>query len=275
MNSVFMILLLTAGLLGCQHMNLRKPSSEAGLKPRFQNSQLSMIKDQHVLIVTHATQFFDKDMMATAGIDRIVQEFKSQGRPVIYLVSDQSEEGYRQWYTKDRSPDFEIYSDGGEHNIPISAKEVTIVGGFFGSTDTLPGCHALSMRDAIRMHFELSQQPLTIHVPLRATYFYDEWEFQRDHLLKYQRPLLQTDIPYPFATMYFLREGNNGAGDDGNEQNFAHFYHPTRSNKNYRSGSYEDVSRKTHQFHFYVNDSLFESITDSKNQAVHIKLETR
>lgn len=276
MRHAILFLTLIITLAGCQHTAHRHPSSESALKPRLSRDHLSQVKNQHVLIVTHASEFFDTTRSAAAGIDQIVKEFKALGRPVIYLVSDQSAEGYRQWYTEDRSPDFEIFSDGGEHNIPLAASEVTIVGGFFGSTDTLPGCHALSMRDAIRMHFELSQAPLTIHVPIQATYFYDEWKDQRDYLLKNHRPLIHADTKYPFATMYFLREGNDGAGDDGNEQYFAHFFHPSRTaNANYRFGTFDDVSRKTHQFHFYVNDRLFESITESSKQPVHIKLETR
>lgn len=274
MRYAILILALAAALIGCQHAPHRKPSSDSTLKPRFSLDQLSLVENQHILIVTHATEFFDTGKSAAEGIDRIVQQFKDLGRPVIYLVSDQSDEGYRQWYTRDRAPDFEIFSEGGEHNIPLAASEVTIVGGFFGSTDTLNGCHALSMKDAIRMHFQTAKTPLTIHVPLSATYFYDEWTYQRDYILKNGKPLLNSNIPYPFASMYFLREGNDGAGDDGNEQYFAHSY-TGKENKTYVRGKLEDVSRQNFQFYFYVNDRLFESITDSPAQPVHIKLEAR
>lgn len=274
MRYAILILALAAAFTGCQHAPHRKPSSDSTLKPRLSLDQLSRVENQHVLIVTHATEFFDTGKSAAEGIDRIIQQFKDLGRPVIYLVSDQSDEGYRQWYTRDRAPDFEIFSEGGEHNIPLAASEVTIIGGFFGSTDTLNGCHALSMKDAIRMHFQTSKADLTIHVPLAATYFYDEWSFQREHILKNGKPLLSSEIPYPFASMYFLREGNEGAGDDGNEQYFAHDY-TGKENKTYHRGDYQAVSRKTHQFHFYVNDQLFESVVDSGKQRVNIRLETR
>lgn len=56
--------------------------------------------------------------------------------------------------------------------------------------------------------------------------------------------------------MFFLREGND---DAGNEQFFAHYYTDSE-NKKYRAG--EEVRREKYQFNFYVNDQLIESVTD-------------
>jgi hypothetical protein len=251
-------------MVGCQHGPTRNPSS----------AKLSTIAKQHVLIVTHATTEFDQNQTAAVGINQLVREFKSKGRPVVYLMSDQSEGGRARWYTTDRSPDFEVFSEGGEHNLPIAANEVTIVGGFFGSTDTLNGCHALAMKDAIRMHFEVSEAPLTIHIPLKATYFYDEWSAFRDTVLKTGRFDLSTIgiAKYPLASLFFLREGNDGAGDDGNEQLFAHSY-SGRENKTYRRG--EEVSREKYQFKFFLNDQLIESVSSSSGKrSVNFKMET-
>jgi hypothetical protein len=261
-------------IIGCQHAPTRYPSSEYQLRPHAGLENLSSIANQHVLVVTHATTEFDQDKSAAAGIDQLVGEFKAKGRPVIYLVSDQSEQGYQRWYTTDRSPDYEIFSEGGEHNLPISANEVTIIGGFFGSTDTLNGCHALAVKDAIRMHFETSNAPLTVHIPIRATYFYQEWNSIRQTLLKDGRIDLNSFgiEKYPFASMFFLREGNDGAGDDGNEQNFAHYYTGDQ-NKKYRAGA--EVSREKYQFRFYVNDQLIESVTGSGKRIVNLKMDTR
>ncbi len=261
-------------MVGCQHIPTRYPSSEYPLGPKTSAENLNLITNQHALIVTHATTEFDRDQSAAAGIDQLVKEFKAKNRPVIYLVSDQSKQGYQRWYTSDRSPDFEIFSEGGEHNLPISADEVTIVGGFFGSTDTLNGCHALSVKDAIRMHFEVSEAPLTIHIPIKATYFYSEWKNIRDLLLENHKIDLTTfgSEKYPFASLLFLREGNDGAGDDGNEQNFAHYY-TGEENKKYRPG--EEVGREKYQFRFYVNDQLIESVTGPGKRIVNLKMETR
>lgn len=268
--TLFIIFILLAS---CQHIPNRYPSSEYLLKPSAQIESLKSISNKHALIVTHATTQFDSEKSAETGINKLVEEFKAMNRPVVYLVSDQSEEGYQRWYTKDRSPDYEVFSEGGEHNLPIS-DEVTIIGGFFGSTDTLNGCHALAVKDAIRMHFETSNAPLTIHVPIKATYFYDEWESIRKSMLDTNSiDLTQFGVrKYPFASIFFLREGNDGAGDDGNEQFFAHYYTGDQ-NKTYRFG--EDVSREKYQFKFYLNDQLIESVTGAGKRIVNLKLETR
>lgn len=260
-------------MIGCQHIPNRYPSSEYALTPRSKIEKIESIKNKHALIVTHTTTEFDEEQSAKLGVDKLISEFKARGLPVIYLVSDQSAQGYKRWYTSDRSPDFEVFSEGGEHNLPLSASEVTIAGGFFGSTDTLNGCHALSVKDAIRMHFEQSEAPLTIHIPIKATYFYSEWEATRDALLKDNHFDVKTiEIKkYPFASLYFLREGNDGAGDDGNEQTFAHFY-TGKENINYRPG--EEVSREKYQFKFYVNDELIEDVSGSGKRIVHLKMET-
>ncbi len=261
-------------IIGCQHAPTRYPSSEFQLKPQTDSENISKIEKQHVLIVTHATTEFDQEKSAAAGIDQLVKDFKAKGLPVIFLVSDQSTQGYQRWYTTDRSPDYEVFSEGGEHNLPISANEVTIAGGFFGSTDTLNGCHALTVKDAIRMHFETSNAPLTIHIPIKATYFYQEWDSIRQALLKDGRIDLDSFgiKKYPFASLFFLREGNDGAGDDGNEQIFAHFY-TGEENKKYRAGA--EVSRENYQFRFYVNDKLIEAVNGSGKNIVNLKMETR
>ncbi|MEK2690850.1 hypothetical protein [Bdellovibrio sp. GT3] len=258
--------------VGCQHNANRNPSSTPALSPRFKEESISSIANRHNLIVVHATTEFDPQQSAAKGIDKLVKEFKASGRPVIYLVSDQTAQGYDRWYTADRNPDFEIFSEGGEHNLPINTNEVTIVGGFWGSTDTLNGCHALAMKDAIRMHFEKSKMPLTIHIPLNATYFYSEWTLFRQEMLS-SGDIDLSAIPidkYPFATLFFLRD-DSGAGDNGNEQTFVHSYNG-RENKKYRAG--ENVSRANYQFRFYINNKLIESVTGPGQRIVNIKFET-
>ncbi|KHD87378.1 MAG: hypothetical protein OM95_14875 [Bdellovibrio sp. ArHS] len=224
-----------------------------------------------MLIVVHASTQFDEKKSAAAGIDELVQEFKTTGRPVVYLVSEPSPLGSDHWYTADRSPDFEVFSEGGEHNLPVSADEVTIVGGFFGSTDTMNGCHALAIKDAIRMHFEFSSKPFTVHLPMSAIYFYSEWEeFRRELLETGSMDLSKIEIEkYPFASLFFLREGNNGAGDDGYEQNFAHQY-SGKANQTYRPG--EDVNRQKYQFNFSINNRLIESLPGPGERVVNINL---
>lgn len=251
-------------MIGCQYGPTRNPSS----------AKLNSISKQHALLITHATTAFDRNKMAAEGIDQLVHEFKAKGLPVVYLMNDQSDAGRAAWYTTDRNPDLEVFSEGGEHNLPISGDEVTIAGGFFGSSDTLNGCHALTVKDAIRMHFEVSAEPLTIHIPIKATYFYDEWLSYRETFIKTGRfdPSTIGISKYPFASLFFLREGNDGNGDDGNEQIFAHSYF-SEENKTYRPG--EEVSREKYQFRFYLNGQLIEAIEGSGKRIVDIRMVTR
>lgn len=137
----------------------------------------------HPLIVVHASTEFDWESSAAARMESVIARFKASGRPVVYLVHDQTPEGYVRWYPKDRRPDYEIFSEGGEHNLPLSGNEVTIVGGYFGSYDGARGCHTLAVRDAVRMHFGRSNSPLTVHMPLPAIFFWNQDESVRERLL--------------------------------------------------------------------------------------------
>ncbi|WP_413561122.1 hypothetical protein [Bdellovibrio sp. HCB209] len=259
-------------LASCQHTTDRGPSSAIGLTPRFTLNKLNSIANKHTLIITHASTQFDEARTAKDGVDQLVREFKAKGLPVVYLVNDQSPLGYQRWYTADRSPDFEIFSEGGEHNLPVHGNEITIVGGFVGSTDTLNGCQTLAMKDAIRMHFEVSKSPLTIHVPVKATYTFGEWSNIRESMLKSGWvDLKDIQFKYPFASLMFLRGGIYG--DDGNEPFFAHNY-SQHENKSYRQG--EEVSREKYQFNFYINDKLLESVKDGPNKRiVNIRFKTK
>ena len=109
-----------------------------------------------------------------SGIDALVAAFKAQKRSIVYLLHDQSPKGYADWYTGDRRPGYELFSEGGEHNLPLADDAVTVAGGYFGSYDGSRGCQTLAVRDAIRMHFEASERPFTVFLPVRALYFYEE-----------------------------------------------------------------------------------------------------
>lgn len=209
-------------------------------------SQLS----DHPLIVVHATRFFDEAATAAPGIDSLVASFKAQGRSVVYLLNDQSPEGYSSWYTGDRRPDYELFSEGGEHNLPLAGDAVTVAGGYFGSYDSHRGCQTLAVRDAIRMHFEISPRPFTVFLPVRALYFYEEDEAMRRQLLSLD---LESDSAAKlselfdnFAALFFLTD---------NFSDVPAFGHPylegaDRQNKNYRGGASVDVDGYSFELFF-------------------------
>jgi hypothetical protein len=81
------------------------------------HSTLREIVAKELLFVGHANlDGFDHTAVAKPGIDRLVQEAKKNGRPVVYWVSKE----YPDWYTADRHPDYAIISEGQEHQIRVS-----------------------------------------------------------------------------------------------------------------------------------------------------------
>src|SRR5262249_6535190 len=79
------------------------------------------IVGKEVLFVGHANlDGFDYTAVAKPGIDRLVQEAKKNGVPVVYWVSKE----YPNWYTTDRHPDYAIISEGQEHHVRVEAEQV-------------------------------------------------------------------------------------------------------------------------------------------------------
>lgn len=170
------------------------------LQPKFQ--QIRNI-NQPALMVVHASYEFDVEGTAREFIDAEIRKFKARGLPVIYLVSDLSKEGLRNWYTEDRAPDYLIYSAGGEHNLPLRNADITVVGGFFGNYDTHNGCHTQALRNVVDSYYRLQKQtaPLTVHLPISSIYFWPNDELVRiSSLKKFDR---SSDWLPQLATMLF------------------------------------------------------------------------
>ncbi len=238
------------------------------LTPIKKNELPHMLITSNPLIVVHATTEFDEDRVAVKGINKVIAKYKGNKKSIIYLVSDQSKEGYSNWYTKNRSPDYELFSEGGEHNLPLRNDEVTIVGGFFGSYDGARGCHTLAIRDAIRMHFELSDNPFTVHIPLEAIYFWSEDTQTRKKIidLNIKSPSSEiAEIFDRFAESYFLVD----TWSDVTE--FSHPY-VGNLNKKYKTGGPVNVDRFT--FRLYLNDVLVVEPFGHGPRQVLLKLES-
>jgi hypothetical protein len=92
------------------------------------HSTVKRIAAKDLLFVGHANlDGFDHTAVAKPGIDRLVQEAKKNGWPVVYFVSQE----YPNWYTADRHPDYAIISEGQEHEILVDAQRVVFTGGSF------------------------------------------------------------------------------------------------------------------------------------------------
>ena len=92
------------------------------------HSTLTEIVAEEFLFVGHANRDgMDHTAVAKPGIDRLVQDAKKNGLPVVYWVSEE----YPHWYTADRHPDYVIISEGQEHEIRVEAQRVVFAGGDF------------------------------------------------------------------------------------------------------------------------------------------------
>jgi len=220
------------------------------LSPVHEKNVLPSRLSGHPLIVVHATRGFDEMASAAGGVDAVISSFKAKKRPVVYLVGDQSPKGYSDWYTGDRRPDHELFSEGGEHNLPLTGDAVTVVGGFFGSYDGNRGCQTLAVRDAIRMHFESSERPFTVFLPVRALYFYEEDSAMRRTLLSLDAMTASEGklrgIFGNFASLFFLTDNFSDVPA------FGHPYlsGPGRQNKDYREGASVDVDGYSFELFF-------------------------
>ena len=131
------------------------------------HSTLQEIVAKELVFVGHANlDGFDHTAVAKPGIDRLVQEAKKNGWPVVYWVSQE----YPNWYTADRDPDYAIISEGQEHEILVDAQRVVFAGGDFmfctlrNAQMTLHGM--VKHNGARRIHFVF---------PAQAIWMTDTW----------------------------------------------------------------------------------------------------
>ncbi|MEI7527338.1 MAG: hypothetical protein WCK76_00230 [Elusimicrobiota bacterium] len=231
----------------------------AALAPRNPKNKLPALLPDDPLIVVHASRAFDETASAAGGINAVVAGYRAAGRPVIYLLNDQSAQGYSDWYPADRSPDYELFSAGGEHNLPLAADQVTIIGGFFGSYDGARGCQTLAARDAIRMHFEASGKPFTVNMPLKAIYFYEEDAGIYKELLaldpKTAPPAAVRKVFDRFPELFFLVDNFPTSAPDA--LGFGHPFTFQDENPGYRMGEPVDTAR-------YAFELFFDGISVAK-----------
>ncbi len=128
----------------------------------------------HPLIVVHAQVYFDRELKQKEEMDKYVRRFMQQGLPVYYLIRENpgmTDQRFKSdgWYLTESHPDGAVSSYGGEHDLKILTNEVTVIGGFFAQNPSL-GCLGNAVGHAIYHHFQLSSEPLTIHLPIHAMY---------------------------------------------------------------------------------------------------------
>lgn len=113
-------------------------------------AQVSMSKDS-VVIVTHASTYWDGSFSSKAGINSAVAFGKRNHYPVIYLQDDARESEPTYFYA-DCKPDYFVSSSAGEFSFEITASHVYTVGGHFEA------CQATSMASLMRGVWKPLQQ---------------------------------------------------------------------------------------------------------------------
>ena len=145
--------------------NIQVEGQELPVLQAVPHAEVDTIVGEEVLFVGHANlDGFDHTAVAKPGIDRLVREFKTNGRPVVYWVSEE----FPNWYTEDRQPDLAIISEGQEHEIRIDADRVVFTGGGFmfctlrNVQMTLHGMIRAGTRD--RLHFLFPPEAIWVGV---------------------------------------------------------------------------------------------------------------
>lgn len=118
-------------------------SSAAGANCRphaFNYPTTLRIDDPAVFVVTHASSGFDARMATKRGVDEGAAYARRNGIPVVYLEDTDNPENY---FADDCSPDYRVYSEGGELPIDIHSSEVYVAGGH------LEICLSLTLHDIL------------------------------------------------------------------------------------------------------------------------------
>ncbi len=130
--------------------------------PRTTQAPGAILK--HALIVTHTSYSFGGNSAIKPALDRVIREFKTAGRPVIYLLND-DHVADAAWMTEDRAPDLALPSRSGEHALIIRTAEITSVGGFREL------CEAETVTRAAESFFKSGGTGVfTVNFPMGATY---------------------------------------------------------------------------------------------------------
>lgn len=132
--AIVALLWLPAGQAACRQHELTPPSKVK-------------IDGDAVMIVVHQSSTYDARFSTKRGGDEAVRFAKAEKIPVIYLQDDSREEDY---FMEDCSPDYWVYSEGGEIRFPVTASHVYIVGGH------LEVCMSAALHDII---YQWAKQP--------------------------------------------------------------------------------------------------------------------
>lgn len=127
-------------------------------KHQFTDPEKLVLNGDSVLIVTHASMFYDARLSSKRGIDEAVSFARNGKIPIVYLQDGSPEADY---FMNDCNPDYWIYSEAGELKFDVKASHVYIVGGH------LEKCMYTTVHDLLDSWAKQSMKNVTL------TYFMD------------------------------------------------------------------------------------------------------
>ncbi|RCS58459.1 hypothetical protein [Parvibium lacunae] len=134
------------------------------------------------LLVVHPSATYDARYAAKRGVDEAVRYAKTHHIPIIYLIDDSPRQYY---YPLDCSPDYAVYSQGGEVTFPLQVNHLYVAGGH------LELCLSAALHDIL---FQWSQRESTTH---KITYFMDAIYSNGRHVIE--------DLPYYKEVAQFMQ----------------------------------------------------------------------
>lgn len=155
----------------------------------FAEPPLARLDGDAIMIVTHASSFYDARVSTKRGVDDAVQYAKGKRIPVVYLQDETPEQLY---FMADCDPDYWVRSEGGELSFAVRPAHVYILGGH------LELCMSATLHDVLYSWARQGKRNLTITYLMDAIYsngksieesdpFYANFEKFRD-VVTYRRP---------------------------------------------------------------------------------------
>src|SRR3954470_22166553 len=171
---VVLCLIASAAQASCPQHPLTAPA-----QIRFNSDSL--------MIVTHASSNDDGRIASKFGVDEAVRFARKHKIPIVYLQDDRPAERY---FMEDCSPDYWVYSKGGELPFDINASRVYLAGGH------LELCLAETVEEILQKWAKKGKRNLTI------SYF-------MDGIFSNGKEIAETDLYYK-DYMRFMQIVNYG-----------------------------------------------------------------
>lgn len=128
---------------------------------KFTDPAKIKLKEDSVLIVTHASANFDARFSSKRGLDEATTFAKNMGIPIIYLHDDGPN---RDYFMDECTPKYWVYSEGGELSFEVTPSHVYVAGGH------LEKCLSVTLHDILYSWAKQPKRNLTLTFLMDAIY---------------------------------------------------------------------------------------------------------